>query len=63
MKRIFHLQGGTPPAPGKSYASHVNVRIIASDIKTAIALVEEKYPGVTVHNVQHHGAVDIEEPA
>jgi hypothetical protein len=60
-KRIFHMQGSTPPASGKSYAGHVSVRIVASDIKKAIALVEEKYPGITIHNVQHHGIVDIEE--
>lgn len=62
-RHIFHVQGSVPPnkAEARTYASHVRQHVIASSAQSAIGLVEAKFPGVTIHNVQHHGIVDIEE--
>lgn len=61
-RRVWDVGGAIPPKSNgneRAWAKTLVVHVVADCAKRAIELVELKYPGITVHTVQHRGALDI----
>lgn len=60
--RAWDIGGAVPPrspANEKAYTRTIVVHVVAASAKRAIELVEERYPGIVVHTVQHRGSIEI----
>lgn len=44
---------------GSHWKTNKTIEIVCESAARAIQLVEQKYPGIVVHSVQHRGGVEI----
>jgi len=53
--RLWVIAGSMPPTPAKQWRTNVTVHVLASTAARALAVAEERRPGLRVSSLAHKG--------